>query len=377
MAGIKDFTNIWKNLKEVDLRPYQEAAIKLLKIALAGRPGTGRHTLAGQMRRDLQREGSETQSALLITDLTSDEWADTADLIILLVDAAASDVDYEHALAKRWGGAGKTVLTVINEKAPIPQAAGSSISLAWDVEHVLRGSITNAAFLQQQFIPTVLERLPERHLALARQFPLFRPAVARKLINESSKSNGIYALSTGMAEVIPIFDIPLNIADMVVLTKAQAFLVYKLGLALGFSTRWEDYLAEFGSVIGGGFLWRQLSRMLVGLIPVWGIIPKVTVAYSGTYAVGHVVLQWYLTREKLTGAQMRTIYTQSLDQGRKIAQEWASHLRLPKLRRKKAAALPAGVLKPCPFCGKNNAVDAVFCQYCGQTFQPELPPSSA
>ena len=76
--------------------------------------------------------------------------------------------------------------------------------------------------------------------------------IAHQLINETCFSNAVYSLTTGVAEVVPIFDIPLNITDMVVLTKAQAFLVYKLGLTLGFSTRWQDYLGEFGSVVGGG-----------------------------------------------------------------------------------------------------------------------------
>jgi hypothetical protein len=87
---------------------------------------------------------------------------------------------------------------------------------------------------------------------------------------------------------------------MIVLSKTQAFLAYKLGLTVGFSTNWHDYLREFGGVLGGGFLLRQLARSLVGLIPVWGILPKVAIAYAGTYVVGHTILQWYLTGRHLT-----------------------------------------------------------------------------
>jgi uncharacterized protein (DUF697 family) len=222
-----------------------------------------------------------------------------------------------------------------------------------------------------------MELLPERHLALGRQFPLFRVAIAHQLINETCFANAAYSLSTGVAEVVPIFDIPLNITDMIVLTKAQAFLVYKLGLALGFSTRWQDYLGEFGSVVGGGFVWRQLARMLIGLIPIWGIVPKVAVAYSGTYVVGHAVLQWYLTGRHISNKQMRAMYVQALMNGKKIAQNMVSRLPRPRLGRRKAAQLPALSMKPCPFCGKPNAPDANFCQYCGQTFQPTFPEEGA
>jgi uncharacterized protein (DUF697 family) len=173
---------------------------------------------------------------------------------------------------------------------------------------------------------------------------------------------------------------------MVVLTKAQAFMVYRLGLALGFSTRWQDYLGEFGSVVGGGFVWRQMARMLIGLIPVWGIVPKVAVAYSGTYVVGHVVLQWYLTGRHISNQQMRALYMQALANGKKIAQSMVARLprtriapKLPRLHlgRRKVAQLPALSMQTCPACGKSNAPDANLCQYCGRIFQIVLPDEGA
>jgi hypothetical protein len=45
-------------------------------------------------------------------------------------------------------------------------------------------------------------------------------------------------------------------------------------------------------VIGGGFLFRQLARELVGLIPIAGVAPKVAVAYAGTWAIGRAVGMW-------------------------------------------------------------------------------------
>jgi uncharacterized protein (DUF697 family) len=193
------------------------------------------------------------------------------------------------------------------------------------------------------------------------------------LITDSCFSNAAYSLSTGVAEVVPIFDIPFNIADMVVLTKAQAFLAYKLGLTLGFSTHWQDYVGEFGSVLGGGFVWRQLARMLISLIPIWGLVPKVAIAYSGTYVVGHVILQWYLNGRHISTQQMRAIYTQALMIRKNIARNMVSRLRRPRLGRRKAAQLQRSISKPCLTCRKLNAPDANYCQYCGQTFQPALP----
>jgi len=218
------------------------------------------------------------------------------------------------------------------------------------------------------------------------------------LINEACLSNSTYAFSTGLAEIVPLLTLPLTVTDIVVLTKNQAFLVYRLGLLFGFSTRWQDYVGEFGSVIGGSFLWRQLARYLVGLIPGWGIIPKVAVSYSGTYAVGEAVLQWYITGRHLGRKELNTLYRSALARGKQNAERLVAHMphhRLPKPKRKvsqgqisEGSALPArkprlGRRRPkalppllgeeqipqitnCPICGRTNAPDANFCQYCGE-----------
>jgi uncharacterized protein (DUF697 family) len=241
---------------------------------------------------------------------------------------------------------------------------------------VVRGRVEDDHFLAERLSPTVLALFGDRLLPLARQFPLFRLAVAHKLINDSSFANAAYSLSTGLAEIVPVLDIPLNMTDMVVLTKNQAFLVYKLGLALGMSTEWQDYVAEFGSVLGGGFAWRQLARSLIGLIPAWGIAPKMAVAYAGTSVVGNVILQWYLTGRHITPQQMRTLYSQAFGRGKALAQNLIERLPRPRLprwgRRKKPAALPAALTPTCPACGRQNAADAVFCAYCGARLAPEI-----
>jgi uncharacterized protein (DUF697 family) len=86
--------------------------------------------------------------------------------------------------------------------------------------------------------------------------------------------------------MVPVLNIPLNAADMLVLSKNQALLVYKLALAFGAPADFQAQMKEVLPVIGSGFLWRQVARQLVGLIPGFGIVPKVAVAYAGTYATG-------------------------------------------------------------------------------------------
>jgi uncharacterized protein (DUF697 family) len=281
-------------------------------------------------------------------------------------------------------------MVATTDPLPAPSIALSHW-VSWGKRHVLSGSLEDPAFLSNTFVPAVIKLLPDYSMALARQFPLFRTSVAHELISDTCFANATYALSTGVAEIVPVLDIPLNIADMFVLSKAQAFLVYKLGLSLGLSTRWQDYVAEFGSVLGGGFLWRQIARSLVGLIPAWGIVPKVSVAYAGTYVVGNAVHQWYLTDRHISSKQMRQLYVQAFAIGKVFAKNMAARLpkpRLPRPKRKpkllksrKESKVVAGSdkgqpstlnLQPasgkvCSNCGKTSSADAQFCQYCGKS----------
>ena len=95
-----------------------------------------------------------------------------------------------------------------------------------------------------------------------------------------------------MAEAVPLLDVPLNLADILILTKNQLLMGYKIALGAGKSGRARDVIGEVVGVVGGGFLFRQAARSLIGLIPMAGIIPKVAIAYTGTWAIGRAVVVW-------------------------------------------------------------------------------------
>jgi uncharacterized protein (DUF697 family) len=400
MPSIKDISDMWNTIREVDLRPLREASQQVIKIALVGSPGSGRHTLANQMRSDPSRREIHTQTPVIIAGLEPPAWLAKVDLIVLLLDAGKSDFSREQEYARKLTEGGKKILLFVNKCDTLKEGKVLEGWTEWPSQKVIFGSALNFNFLLKQFVPAVLDMLPDQRLALGRQFPLFRVDIARDLINETCFANAAYSVSTGVAEIVPVLDIPLNITDMLVLTKAQAFLVYKLGLVFGFSLNWQDYIAEFGSVVGGGFLWRQMARMLVGLIPVWGIVPKVAVSYAGTYVVGHVVLQWYLTGRKVTHQQISAMYKQAFEKGKTYARTLIARTPRPRLGRgKKPKALGIGSISPapsneiilsmddpitmgkglavstsqvnnrrvCDSCGKTNELDANFCQYCGKS----------
>lgn len=411
MAGLKDLGNIWTNVKEFDLRPLQEEVLQPLHISLVSNDRAGLLSLAEAMRVDPERPHVRVESPLMLLSLQQARELGAVDLIVLLTTPTLVDLAVERELARLWTDQDRNLLVVVQPVPPSENSAEAGLAISpgwqgWRHRRVVHGSPQAAEFLRSTFVPAVMSLLPGRLLALARKYPLFRSAVARELVQDTSFSNAAYAISTGLAEVVPVLDLPLNVADMVILTKSQAFLVYKLGLALGMSTRWQDYVTEFGSVLGSGFFWRQLARMLVGLVPAWGIVPKAAVAYSGTYVVGHAVLQWYLTGRHVSREQMRQLSTQAFQRGRELSQGLIAKLprprrkitlpklKLPRLPWRKpkqptlqfeaqhppaepTGAAPAQIAEAieqvCPQCGKTSAQDARFCQYCGAAFEALIP----
>lgn len=391
--------SVWKNIQELDLRPIRESAEQEVHLALVGAPGVGKRTLAGQLRADPRAVADshavprreDTLTPILLADLEMGEQAASAHLIILLVDVNASDVSREQAFLDGWQQKNKNVLVFFNKLDTLPDKNAAIPWLEAGKTPKIYGSALDVHFLQTDFALALIRALPDMPLALGRRFPCLREPIARELIQQTCLTNVTYSVGTGLAEIIPVLDIPLNIADIVVLTKAQALLVYKLGLAFGLPKDWQYYLGEFGSVIGTGFLWRQIARSLVGLIPVWGIVPKVAVAYSGTYVVGHTVLAWYLTGRHISRKQLGEMSRQAFEQGKTMARNILK--RAPKIKRprlgwgkRKTPALPAGteielpsagdpvssdaVPAPegvaCPQCGTPNDSDAVFCKHCGE-----------
>jgi uncharacterized protein (DUF697 family) len=363
-----DIGNIWKNLREVDLRPIRAEAERAVCIAIVGDDGSAKagliNSLCQESRRKLpEGDASRTGPDPVNLDLDQASSGVDADLIVLIVDATKEDQSKERELVQKWQAAGGRVV-VVNTRTDQARGLGKS---AWEGAVRLDGSTADYGFLEREFVPAVLAMVPAYHLSLARYYPLFRVQVAQQLIAETSATNASYALSTGLAEIIPILDVPFNVADMIVLTKAQAIMAYKLGLALGLSARWQDHMTAFGGTIGSGFLWRQLARQLVGLVPVWGIVPKVAVSYAGTYVLGQAILQWYLTGRQVTPAVMRQLYRDAFDQGKAMAR--ALVRRAPR-REEKRRLLSRGK-QICANCGGENPGEHNYCGNCGSPLKVE------
>ena len=160
---------------------------------------------------------------------------------------------------------------------------------------------------------------PSLRLALGRQLPPVRDPLFGAIVEETARANAVYALGTGVAEIVPGLNLPMNLADIVVLTKNQIVMAYKIALGAGRRGTVRAVLGQTLSVIGSGFMLRQLARQLVGLVPVIGIAPKVAIAYAGTWAVGRAVSVWAGGGAEVTKASVARYYGEALARGRRVA----------------------------------------------------------
>ena len=249
--------------------------------------------------------------------------------LLCTADAALSDNDQQWLAA--LNRAGIPVLTVVVGVGAL-QRVGSDTARPGEVGRVALASLDEAQ-LTARLVPTLLAALPEsRYLPLARHLPLFRPRVINDLVEETSRANAIYSASTSLGELIPGLNIPFVAADMLILTKNQFIMAYKIALAAGKSGEPKEIMGEVASVLGGGLIFRQVARELVGLIPVIGIIPKIAVAYAGTRVIGKTASAWAQEGVRLSGEDVRALYDEAAKRGRAVAE---------RLRRQERTVLPA------------------------------------
>jgi hypothetical protein len=128
--------------------------------------------------------------------------------------------------------------TLRNAKVPVVMVVfgspNSTVAVAWPGEAARAAVIA----LEPSAMPAVAQALlaavsPGMRLALARQLVPLREPLFAELIEETAKTNAMYALTTSLAEVVPVLDVPLNLADIVVLTKNQLVMSYRIALASG------------------------------------------------------------------------------------------------------------------------------------------------
>jgi len=360
MASVTSLTTAWSILTELDTRPLRELVQAPFPVAIVSRDQTDRQWLADALHTDpftglLMPVGQQT--GLYPLPLSDEERVGIAQarLVFFPIAAGRDDVSLEEqAIAELLNLNVHLPIVVVQIRPGASREIYTPMLNVWMGAREIVVDPEEEEPFSSNFVPILKTLAPEQEIQLGYHFPALRPALAGQLIRQTSMTNATYSAATGLTEIVPALLIPGNVADFVVLTKNQALLAYKIALIMGNDIGMQEMIGELAGVSGGGFLWRETARRLVGFIPGWGIIPKVAVAYAGTYIIGEATYYWYAYHEHLTAEQMRAIYAKAVTEGKQKAAEILTKMKrsreekpkrrlsLPKpsLRRKKQ--LPAG-----------------------------------
>ena len=294
ITGSLKLANVWRVIRELDLEAIRERAKAPFDLTIYGEP-----RLAERVRGALSPGGfSSPHRFLRVNPPPGATVVPTAAIVVTSAGARAVEID--QTLSALTGARVPHVLAVVDPDQPMDtQIATVATALAAE--------------------------LPEGdRLAFAFQLPAFRAGIADVIIEETARANASFAFTSGLAETVPILTAPLNLGDMVVLTKNQLVMGYRLVLASGRDGEPKRLIGELLGVLGGGLLFRQMARQLVGLIPIAGILPKVAIAYGGTWAVGRAVQYWVLEGRPATADAIRTFSKEGLERGRAVARDIVS-----------------------------------------------------
>jgi uncharacterized protein (DUF697 family) len=309
MANILKLPDVWRTIRELDLETIRRDAEGRFRLVVLSDAIDDAEAVATLLSGGPGHPWLETRTP---AEQGSDDRA-TLTAVLAVTDQPALTPSTDSAI-QRLARAGVPVVTLVHGAGrPV-----DAVARAGETARVVVPALDDDAV--EPLTAALVRAVPAGlRLALARQLPPVRDAVFDLLIDETAKANATYAFTTAMAEAVPVLDVPLNLADILVLTKNQLLMGYKIALGAGKSGRARDVIGEVVGVVGGGFLFRQAARQLVGLIPMAGLIPKVAIAYTGTWAIGRAVVVWATQGRRVSPATLRRLSRDAAGRGRAFA----------------------------------------------------------
>lgn len=184
-----------------------------------------------------------------------------------------------------------------------------------------------AANSDEALIEAIVSESQSIELALARAFPVFRAAVAHRIITRVSRENAMLALVTALPNVIPSFiELPWAVGefatDTAFLTMNQIRMALMMAAVYDRPIGYAEQKASIAAIAGGAFGWRAIARELVSKIPLGGgLIPKAAIAYAGTWVVGTGLDKLYGTGIGLSHREKREAWAGAITKGREVASE--------------------------------------------------------
>jgi uncharacterized protein (DUF697 family) len=279
---IGNIAQFWRLTRELDVQGLRASLDRPVSLCVLGSD----LSIAQRVARLIEPDPAAGEvSAGLLGEISRQR----ADLYIAAVGGPL-DSDARRALSDL--SVSETPLVVVQSEA----AAGMLVVGIPDERLVTLGEADPDDRARERLFKALVQAAPEVMLAAGRRHPLLREPVAEHLIRDTSRVNAQFAALSSLPANLPLIGgLVGDMADVLVLTKNQVLLLFKLAGLYGRDLQLgRQLLVEILPVVGGAFLWRTTARALVGLLPgLLGVVPKTVVAYSGTYLVGQMARYYY------------------------------------------------------------------------------------
>lgn len=220
-----------------------------------------------------------------------------SDAILLLLDAGAGLRQGDADLLRYLQGLRRPVVVALNKIDMLGRdytavADDASTRLGVKVIPISAKKGTNIA---EKLVPALVDALPDLAVAMGRELPKLRRAMANRIIRQSSILN-----TAAGAEPIPFIDIP-------ILLTTQVRMVLRVAAIYGEPFQ-AKHARELIGTIGGGLAFRFLAQQGAKLVPAGGWAVAAGIAALGTWSIGQVAIEYFESGKRLSRSQMRDMY---------------------------------------------------------------------
>jgi len=233
-----------------------------------------------------------------------------ADLIVLVLDAAAGVRHTDLALLRQLKTTGKPVVVALNKIDLVEDNLEAVIADARaklgepDLVPISAKRGTNVASV---LLPRLIDARPTLAVAMGRALPAYRRRAANGVIRNAAVFNAFVG-----AEPVPGLDIPFLLA-------AQARMVLRIGAIFGEPMNLQ-HAKELVATIAGGLAVRYVAQEGAKFIPGAGWLVAGAVASAGTWAMGQVAVQYFEHGKKLNPQQLQTRFAELVRKRRRTTQ---------------------------------------------------------
>jgi small GTP-binding protein len=220
-----------------------------------------------------------------------------ADLILLLLDAAAGVRQSDHDLYMVLRELDRPVIVALNKADLVKK------DLPWVLENAekLLGvrptpvSAQTGAGIVDALLPAILDAQPAVAVALARALPDVRAHIVNRIVRRAAWANALVSL-----QPVPGLEIP-------VLLATQTRMVLRIAAAYGESMN-VSHARELLTTMAGTLLARYLKSQIVKLIPGLGWIVSAAISAISTWGIGQAARAYFEAGRTIKEPELRGLY---------------------------------------------------------------------